>query len=151
MDEPHKGLPVSDYEPQSDAAVVLVNANKAVEEGVLRMLDKLAEGDEVDKRWLAIGRTAIEQGFMAVNRAIFRPDRVDLDVEQRPVVVGWLIEDGDSRASAPAYLSLFGRVIEWTEHHDQALRFARREDAEDFAIMWNGDITGLRIAEHQWG
>ncbi len=35
----------------------------------------------VDKRWLAIGRTAIEQGFMAVNRSIFKPGRVVLPDE----------------------------------------------------------------------
>ena len=33
------------------------------------------------KRWLAIGRTHIEQGFMAINRAIFRPDRVEIPGE----------------------------------------------------------------------
>jgi hypothetical protein len=33
---------------------------------------------EVDQRWLAIGRTHIEQGFMAINRSIFRPERVKL-------------------------------------------------------------------------
>lgn len=75
------GLPVSDYKPQSDEAVELVNANKRAEEMVLRMLDELAAREEVDKRWLAIGRTQIEQGFMAVNRAVFKPGRVRLPGE----------------------------------------------------------------------
>ena len=74
----HTGLPVSGYQKQSQAAVDLVNANKEAEEQILRDLDNLALSPEVDKRWLAIGRTNIEQGFMAINRAIFKPVRVAL-------------------------------------------------------------------------
>lgn len=72
------GLPVGGYRPQSNEAVGMVNCNKLIEEEVLRVLDHLAAREDVDKRWLAIGRTQIEQGFMAVNRAIFRPGRVRL-------------------------------------------------------------------------
>lgn len=74
----HSGLPVSGYRPQSTEAVDLVNANKALEEQCLRALDALAANPETDKRWLAIGRTAIENGFMAVNRAVFKPARAKL-------------------------------------------------------------------------
>lgn len=76
------GLPVPGYRLQGEAAIAKVNTNKEVEECVLRILDDLAADPETDKRWLSIGRTAIEQGFMAVNRAIFKPGRlVDLDME----------------------------------------------------------------------
>ena len=75
----HSGLPVHGYRPQDDGAVARVNAMKRVEEAVLRGLDELAARDDVDPRWLAIGRSQIEQGFMAVNRSIFRPARVELD------------------------------------------------------------------------
>jgi hypothetical protein len=74
----NKGLPVAGYRDQSNDAVALVNGNKIIEEQALRILDDLAARDDVDKRWLAIGRTAIEQGFMAVNRSIFKPERVKL-------------------------------------------------------------------------
>lgn len=77
-----KGLPVHGYQPQSQEAVDAVNRNKTLEEVVLRHFDQLALIDAVDKRWLAIGRTAIEQGFMAVNRAIFKPGRVALDGDE---------------------------------------------------------------------
>lgn len=53
-----------------------MNANKQIEEQVLVLLDKLAADAAIDKRWLAIGRTHIEQGFMAVNRSIARPQRL---------------------------------------------------------------------------
>ena len=77
----HDGLPVAGYQPQSPMEVALVNANKHAEEELLRTFDWLAEQPSVDKRWLAIGRTQIEQGLMAVNRAIFKPGRVDLTDE----------------------------------------------------------------------
>ena len=78
METKHEGLPVAGYRPQGSDRVAVVNANKAQEEAVLRILDKLADDRDVDKRWLAIGRTAIENGFMAVNRAVFKPARVTL-------------------------------------------------------------------------
>jgi len=72
------GLPVPGYRPQSDAAVAIVTTMKRTEEKILRALDDLAAREDIDQRWLAIGRTQIEQGFMAVNRSIFRPARVAL-------------------------------------------------------------------------
>jgi hypothetical protein len=78
MPKEHTGLPVAGYRPQSTAAVDLVNANKVLEEESLRALDGLAALPETDKRWLAIGRTAIENGWMAVNRAVFKPSRARL-------------------------------------------------------------------------
>lgn len=75
----HDPLPVAGYKPQNDESVARVNHNKQMEEVILQRLDDLATLPDVDKRWLAIGRTAIEQGFMAVNRAIFKPDRVKVD------------------------------------------------------------------------
>lgn len=81
-DTPHNGLPVAGYQPQSEAAVGLVNGNKQIEEILLRRLDELANCSDIDKRWLAIGRTSIEQGFMAINRSIFRPGRVSFSENQ---------------------------------------------------------------------
>lgn len=81
----HKGLPVAGYQPQSNGKVRLVNENKELEETILRRLDSLRittaiDGQDVaiDQRWLAVGRTHIEEGFMAINRAIFQPSRVKL-------------------------------------------------------------------------
>ncbi len=78
----HTGLPVQGYRAQSTAAVDLVNANKMLEEQCLRALDALAANPDTDKRWLAIGRTAIENGWMAVNRSVFKPTRATLPGDQ---------------------------------------------------------------------
>lgn len=78
MTSRHEGLPVTGYRPQSSDAVDLVNRNKQLEERILRVLDDLKTLPDVDQRWLATGRTDIEKSFMAVNRAIFRPQRATL-------------------------------------------------------------------------
>ena len=80
----HNGLPVAGYRPQPITAIDVVNANKVLEEEVLRRLDELkAMGTaDIDQRWLAIGRTGIEQAFMAINRAVFQPSRVNLPGDQ---------------------------------------------------------------------
>lgn len=77
----HDGLPVKGYQQQSQKAIDLVNMNKELEEQLLRVLDSYAMNRDVDPRWLAIGRTDIEKGFMAVNRAIFQPKRFQLTKE----------------------------------------------------------------------
>ena len=74
----HQGLPVQGYKAQSQGAIDQVNLNKAMEEEILRRLDAMKAWTDIDQRWLAIGRTHIEQGFMAMNRAIFMPSRAKL-------------------------------------------------------------------------
>lgn len=78
MMEEHNGLPVQGYRSQSTSNVDLVNKNKVKEEEILRAIDELKENTEVDQRWLAIAKTQLEQGFMALNRSIFKPTRIDL-------------------------------------------------------------------------
>jgi hypothetical protein len=75
----HPGLPVAGYKPQPQLNVDRVNANKRVEETMLRLLDSLAADPAVDPRWLAIGRTHLELAFMSVNRAIFKPERAKIE------------------------------------------------------------------------
>lgn len=90
---PVKGLPVKGYQPQSEANVALVNENKVLEEKVLRQLDKMVkqnmEADAAglgasamhDPRFMALARTAIQEGFMWMNRAVFKPERLEGDLD----------------------------------------------------------------------
>lgn len=84
MDD-HKGLPVQGYRAQPQVAVNAVNRNKEIEEKILRLIDELQNGQlqgeafQADGRWLSIARTDLEKGFMALNRAIFKPTRITLD------------------------------------------------------------------------
>lgn len=76
------GLPVAGYKPtQPQWALDLVNENKALEERVLRQIEKHAAGEmlnELDQRAVSIARTKIQEAFMWLNRGVFQPGRVKL-------------------------------------------------------------------------
>lgn len=75
----HKPLPVSGYTAQQQAAIDLVNFHKRMEEIVLRHLDRLRDsGDLLDQRDVSIAKTHIEDAFMRMNRAVFKPQRIAL-------------------------------------------------------------------------
>ena len=79
----HQALPVQGYKPQSQTNVDLVNENKQLEELCLRQIDKLnamvdANPQTFNGRWLNIGKTHLEQAWMAINRAVFQPARAKL-------------------------------------------------------------------------
>ena len=98
MPEDLKPLPVKGYTDQSADKVALVNRFKEIEERLLREIDALdvsnvrglveapskddaARGDfrpPYDRRWLAIARTHTQEAFMALNRAVFQPQRIKL-------------------------------------------------------------------------
>lgn len=81
---PPDGQPrIAGYRPQSEDNVFLVNHHKQMEELVLRQLDDLDDAGRFDRRWLAIARTQIEQGFMAMNRAVMRPERITLAGDEK--------------------------------------------------------------------
>jgi hypothetical protein len=73
--------PVLGYRDQTDGNVMLVNESKIAEEKLLRVIEQLDVNGIGDKRWLAIAKTHLEQGFMALNRAIFKPERVQIPPE----------------------------------------------------------------------
>ena len=74
----HNPLPVHGYTSQPQVKVDLDNENKRMEELCLRMLDAYKQDPSIDQRWLAIGRTQMEQAWMAVNRSVFQPQRIEL-------------------------------------------------------------------------
>lgn len=69
----NEGLPVAGYKPQGDDKIAAVNANKELEERVLRQIERLQSDNIHDGRMLALGKTAIQDAFMWINRAVFQP------------------------------------------------------------------------------
>jgi hypothetical protein len=61
------------YRDLSPEAITLINDTKTLASQVGELIDKLHNDPDTDKRWLAIGRTELQQGFMAVVRAIAKP------------------------------------------------------------------------------
>lgn len=59
----------------SDAEVEQIGTVRAQADGVGELVAELrALGDAVDQRWVSIGATQLQQGFMALNRAIAKPE-----------------------------------------------------------------------------
>lgn len=76
--------PVPGYQPVTQEKLNDVTEAKHMEEKVLRLIDNLECCSHYDRRWLAIGRTHIQQGFMAINRGVFQPQRIDLPEDADP-------------------------------------------------------------------
>lgn len=71
---------IKGYRDLSEAEIALMNEGKALAEQVREYIEKLEyaefaeNSDQVpDKRWLSIGRTDLQKGFMAVIRSIAKP------------------------------------------------------------------------------
>jgi hypothetical protein len=66
---------------------------------------------------------------------------------------GWLIERADSSPAEPKYWAAGQREAErssaWTSNHMEAIRFARKDDAEKVASRIMKGIV-VRICEHGW-
>lgn len=66
---------MSDYKPPTQAeSIELVNRIHSAERTILDMLEAISDDFEVDPRWMAIGRTDLQKGFMSVCRSIARPN-----------------------------------------------------------------------------
>lgn len=66
------------YKEPTEDVLKIVNDNKIAEERLLRTIEQLVAGGIAQPRWVEIARAHFEQGYMALNRAILQPDRVDL-------------------------------------------------------------------------
>ena len=84
----HEPMPVAGYTAQSDEKIALVNRFKQEEERILRTIDEMFAENMDDKyddtkvpydaRWIALAKTHFQEGFMALNRAVFQPQRIKL-------------------------------------------------------------------------
>jgi hypothetical protein len=84
---PHKAMPVPGFTNQTDAKLRIVTQAKYLEELCLRHADMLRTlGDACDQRNVSLGITMLEDAFMRLNRAVFKPTRVKLPGENPPAV-----------------------------------------------------------------
>jgi hypothetical protein len=66
--------PIQGYNSLTQPAIDLINIVQRSEQSVLTIIRDLADDADVDPRWLAIGKSDIEKGFMAVRRSIACPN-----------------------------------------------------------------------------
>ena len=72
MDNQHRL--VTGYRELTQQDIELINEIKSMGFILQTLIDKLNDNDEVDQRWTAIGKTALQQGLMALTRAVAKPD-----------------------------------------------------------------------------
>lgn len=66
---------IKGYRRLSEDEIKQINQIKDGESMITTLIDILGHYPEYDQRWVAIGRTHIEQGFMALTRAVARPGK----------------------------------------------------------------------------
>jgi len=71
MDNQHKKI--KGYRDLSQAEIDDMNRIKEKAAEVGEMIEALEESPEIDKRWLAIAKTDLQKGFMALTRSIAKP------------------------------------------------------------------------------
>lgn len=73
VDNQHKQI--KGYRDLTVEEIATMNRLKELESLVLDIVDEMKERD-FGQRWVGIGLTHIEQGFMALNRSVAKPQRV---------------------------------------------------------------------------
>lgn len=71
MDNQHKQI--KGYRDLSQDEINLMNDAKAKAEDIGKLCDVLNDNPAIDKRWLAIAKTDLQKGFMALVRSIAQP------------------------------------------------------------------------------
>jgi hypothetical protein len=73
--DPQEPGTITGHQKQPQQKVDAVNTTKGIENDLGRWLKQLqADVEDVDGRWVLIARTHFQQGFMALNRAVFQPE-----------------------------------------------------------------------------
>jgi hypothetical protein len=65
---------IKGYRKLSVHEVEAINFIKYMGIEIGKMCDKVDQMHDIDKRWLAIGKTNLQQGLMAITRAIAKPE-----------------------------------------------------------------------------
>lgn len=64
---------ITGYRNLTDEEIGLINLIKSEGEIISLLVDKIRGTSDVDQRWISIGVTQLQQGLMALTRAVARP------------------------------------------------------------------------------
>lgn len=65
---------ITGYRKLTQAEIDLINTIKAHGETIADLVHRVEQMGDADRRWIAIGRTDLQTGLMALIRAIARPE-----------------------------------------------------------------------------
>lgn len=66
--------PILGHRDLNQVEIDLINECKGIEQSCIALVDRLKDTMATDKRWVAIGATDLQTGFMALVRSIARPE-----------------------------------------------------------------------------
>lgn len=64
---------ISGYRELSEEELALVNSLKETANRIGALVDALEKDSQLDQRWISIGRTHLQQGFMGLIRGVTQP------------------------------------------------------------------------------
>ena len=72
MENQHRKI--KGYRELDEADIMMMNIIK--EKGIIlgRLIEELRNSDTADQRWVSIGATELQQGLMALTRAVAKPE-----------------------------------------------------------------------------
>lgn len=65
---------ITGYRTLSQEEIDLINGGKEIGRHIEEYVKYLEQRTDIDKRWLAIGKTSLQQGMMAITRSIANPE-----------------------------------------------------------------------------
>ena len=72
MDNQHRKI--KGYKELDEVQISAMNVAKEMAASVGSLIDAMSSNPNVDQRWLAIAKTDLQKGFMAMTRSIAKPD-----------------------------------------------------------------------------
>lgn len=71
MENQHRQI--TGYRDFDEATVAKINSVKAIANDVGGLFEAIEKEPEVDKRWVSIAKTHLQEGFMALTRSVAKP------------------------------------------------------------------------------
>lgn len=71
MENQHRKI--KGYRELTPEEISLMNTSKELADACGALIEVLETTEDIDQRWLAIGKTDLQKGFMSVVRSIARP------------------------------------------------------------------------------
>lgn len=65
--------PIKGYRELTEEEIDLINKLKGIGENLGLVVDHLQANPTLDQRWVSIGKTHLQQGLMALTRAVAQP------------------------------------------------------------------------------
>lgn len=65
---------IKGYRDLSQKEIDLMNAIKTIANEIGSLIDEMNSVDSIDKRWLNIGKTDLQKGFMSLTRSVAKPE-----------------------------------------------------------------------------